>query len=187
MAAAPKRDEASAELIRTYLEDAIGTAKRFETQLRQFAREGDDEDVQAAFSAYAEEARQQHERLAGRLEQLGGRTEEAVRAPVGAIEPASQIPQEEHIREEGTVQHLVAAYAAESGECALYNVLASIAAAAGDRATEALSREIQEEKEKSAKRVFGFIRSRSKIAYNMLTPNELDPAIETKAFDNRVI
>jgi len=187
MAAAPKHGEAGAELIRDYVEGAIAAAESLEPRLRGFAGEGDDEDVQAAFAAHADQTRQQCQRLLARLEQLGGRASDPKDVPAQAIEAGSQIPHEEQIQEEGTVQHLVAAYGLESGECAVYNVLASIAAAAGDQATEALAREIQAEKENAAKKIFGFIRSRSKIAYNMLTPNELDPAIETKAFDSRVV
>lgn len=185
MASAPKRAEAGKELICNYLEARIAAARRLETELRDFAGQGDDEDVQAAFTAQAEESQRQYQRLVLRLQQLGGAPLSNESGP-GTIEAAPQIPLEEHIEEEGTVQHLVAAYAAETRERASYKVLASIAGAAGDQETAALAREIEAEKENAAKRIFGFIRTRSKIAYNMLTPNELDPAVETKAFDSRV-
>jgi len=81
----------------------------------------------------------------------------------------------------------VSAFGMEAGECAFYEALAASAAVAADGPTEALARQIEREKQLAAKKVFSLIRSRSKIAFNMLTPNELDPAVETKAFDNRVV
>jgi ferritin-like metal-binding protein YciE len=179
--------ETSADLIRGYLEDAIAAEKGFEAELREFAGEGDDEDVQAAFAAHANQTRHQQERLAERLQQLGPRISTSAHTLAHALERAPQVPQAGHIQEERTVQHLIAAFGGEMSECAFYEALATIAAAAADADTESLAREIQAEENEAGKKFFSLIRSRSKIAYNMLTPNELDPAVETKAFDNRVV
>lgn len=179
--------ETSADLIRGYVEEAIAAEKSFEAQLRKFADEGDDEDVQAAFAAHADQTQNQHERLAERLEQLGSRTSNAVHPLPRALELTQQVSEAGHIQEELTVQHLIIAYAMEMSESAFYEALATIAVAATDTETEALARQIQAEEQEAGKKFFSLIRSRSKIAYNMLTPNELDPAVETKAFDNRVV
>lgn len=60
--------DAHADLIRRYLEDAIAAERSFETQLRNFASDGDDDEVKETFAAHAEETRIQHELLAARLE-----------------------------------------------------------------------------------------------------------------------
>jgi ferritin-like metal-binding protein YciE len=179
--------ENSADLICGYLDDAVTAAKSFEAELRKFAGEGDDEDVQRAFAAHAGETQCQYERLLEQLEQLGGHSSGAAHSLARAFEVSSQIPPAGDIQEERTVQHLIATFGVEAGECAFYEALACIAAASGDTKTELLARQIQGEHEQAGKKLFSFIRSRSKIAYNMLTPNELDPAVETKAFDNPVV
>lgn len=179
--------ENSVDLICSYLDDAITAEMSFEAELRKFASEGDDEDVQVTFLAHADQKKRRHERLAARLEQLGGHSSGTAHALGRAFEVTPQILQVGDIQEERTVQHLIAAFGVEMGECAFYEALANVAAGSADAATEALARDIQAEEEQSAKKIFSFIRSRSKIAYNMLTPNELDPAVETKAFDNPVV
>lgn len=192
IAVAPKggeRDIAhdSAALICGYLNDAISAGKGFESELRKFAGEGDDEDVQAAFSTRAEHTKRQQELLLERLQQLGGGilTDSDTFAHVFGV-VAQSAPSDE-IQEERAVYRLVTAYGIEQAEGAFYETLAAIAAAAADKTTEALARQIQAEKQQAGKKFFSFIRSRSKIAYNMLTPNELDPAVDTKAFDNPVV
>lgn len=179
--------ENSTNLICSYLDDGITAAKNFEAELRTFAGEGDDDDVQAAFALYADQTRRQRERLAQRLQELGGKPSDAAHGLAHAFEITPQLPQLGDIQEERTVQHLITAFGIETGECAFYEALASVAAASADTTTEALARQMQAEDEQAGKKFFSFIRSRSKIAYNMLTPNELDPAVETKAFDNPVV
>ena len=179
--------ENSVDLICNYLDDAITAGKSFEAELLKFAGEGDDEDIQAAFSARADQIKRQYELLADRLQQLGGRVSELTHGFAQALETTPQISQPGDIQEERTVQHLITAYGVESGECAFSAALATIAAAAGDSTTETLAKQIQAAAEETGKKLFSFIQSRSKIAYNMLTPNELDPAVETKAFDNPVV
>lgn len=179
--------EDAAGLICSYLDEAITAEKRFEVELRKFAGEGDDEDVQAAFAAHADQTRRQQDRLAERLEQLGPQPSGAAHGLARTFDVTAQIPQTREIQEERTVQHLITAFGIEAAECAFYEELANIASALADSSTETLSRQIQAEEEQAGKKLFSFIRSRSKIAYNMLTPNELDPAVETKAFDNPVV
>lgn len=177
--------QTSADLIRNYLEDAVASERASEAQLRGFASEGDDEDVQAAFDRHADETRSQQERLVERLQQMGGSVPAAVHT--SAEEMASQILQEGRIEEERTVRRLIVAFGAETNECAFYEAFATVAETAGDVATGTLARQIQAEEQRAAKKFFSFLSSRSKIAFNMLTPNELDPAVETKAFDNPVV
>jgi ferritin-like metal-binding protein YciE len=179
--------ENSVDVIRRYLDDAIAAEKSFETQLRGFAQEGDDEEVQAAFRAHADQTRVQYERLTQRLETLGGSpsTAKSLFAHLFALTPKAV--QLGHSPAERLAQNLIVAFAAEKSECAMYEALASVAAAAGDESTEKLVREIQAEESEAADKIWRFIPTRSKIAFNLLTAGEIDPAIETKAPDDRVI
>lgn len=162
--------------IRRYLEDALAIEKGAEAQLRAFALEGDDDDVKQAFAAHAEESQIQSQRLAKRLEELGGNSH--VSAHNLASPPA--MLQIGLASEERIVQNLIAAYTEEATECALYQVLIDVAHGAGDEATVNLARSIQAEAHRAADKFWGFIPSRSIIAYNILTIGEIDPAVETK-------
>ena len=180
-------DNGANDLIRRYLQDAIAAESSFETQLRAFAREGDDAEVQGAFAIHAEETQAQHQRLTQRLAELGGTpsTAKGMLAHIFGLSPkAIQIT---HTPEERLAQNLVMAYAVEASECAMYEALASVARSAGDEATEQLAREIQAEERRTADKVWSFIPSRSKIAFNLLTAGEIDPSVETKMADDRLL
>jgi ferritin-like metal-binding protein YciE len=178
---------AATDFLRRCLTDAIEVEDAFESRLREFANQGDDSDVQSAFFSDADALRLRRAGLTARLEQLGG-AEPGGKTPLShLIGAASPDGESVRIQEEQTLHNLIAAFGIESSECALYEVLASVARAADDSATESFARQALAEQHETAQRVFSFLRSRSKIAFNMLTPNELDPAVETKAFQNRVV
>ena len=175
------------DVIQRYLQDAVAAESSFETQLWAFSREGDDSEVQAAFATHAQETQLQLRRLTARLEELGGTpsTAKGMLAHIFGVSPkAVQIT---HTPDERLAQNLVMAYAVEASECAMYEALAVVAQKAGDSVTEQLAREIQEEERRTAEKVWAFIPSRSKIAFNMLTAGEMDPAVETRMADDRVI
>jgi ferritin-like metal-binding protein YciE len=178
---------AAAQLLYRYLDDAIAAERSFETQLRSFAEQGDDDEVQSAFLNHAGQTRTQHERLARRLEQLGGSPSTGKTVLADLYQMGPKLAQAGHVAEERITQNLIAAFSVETGECAMYEALATIAAAAADLETERLAREIQAEEQHAAELIFRFIPSRSKIAFNVLTPHEVDPAIDTKAPDDRII
>ncbi|HZS54215.1 MAG TPA: ferritin-like domain-containing protein [Bryobacteraceae bacterium] len=177
----------SAELIRQYLKETIGAEETLEEQLRSFASEGDDEDVQLAFAEHADETRVHRERLRERLSSVGGGdlAEAGVLAPVLDLRP--KFARAGNTLEERLVQNLFTAFTAEKSECAMYEVLATVAHAAGDSATEVVAREIEAENQRAAEKFFHFLPTRSKIAFNILTAEEIDPAIVTKVADNRLI
>src|ERR1700742_4690584 len=64
--------ETSDEVIKRYLEDAIAAERSVESQLRTYVKEGQDEEVQAAFAAHADVTKSHADRLNARLESLGG-------------------------------------------------------------------------------------------------------------------
>jgi ferritin-like metal-binding protein YciE len=179
--------ETSTHLVRRYLEYAIVAEKDFEVQLRGLAETGDDAEVQAAFLAHAEETRIQCDTLADRLQTLGGPAS-GVKSFLAGV--ADLVPKTSSLgdgQEARVAQNLITAFAIESAECAMYEALGSVAAAAADPVTERLARDIQAQSSATADQLWRFIPTRSKIAFNVLTAGEIDPAIETKAPDNRVI
>ncbi|MGI8958828.1 MAG: DUF892 family protein [Bryobacteraceae bacterium] len=179
--------QTSNTIMRRYLEDAIASEKSFETQLQGFAREGDDEEVNAMFAIHAAETRRQYDRLTARLEELGGSpsTAKSFLAHIFGLAPKSA--QVGHAPEERTTQNLIMAFTVENSECAMYEALAAASEAAGDTATETLAREIQAEEKQTAEKIWRFIPSRAKIAFNLLTASETDPSVNTRTADNRLI
>jgi ferritin-like metal-binding protein YciE len=175
------------DLIKIYLADAIAAEQKFESQLRDFASDGDDDEVRNVFAAHAEETSRQHERLSERLRELGGTPSAGKNFLARIFSLTPRAAQLGHIQEERTVQNIIAAYSVETAEQAMYHALILIAEAAGDSRTAALAREIQAEETSTAQKLWHFIPTRSKIAYNMLTIQEIDPAIETKVADDRLV
>lgn len=143
--------ESSADVVRRYLEDAITAEKSLEAQLTGFAAEAESAGAKQIFERHASETRSQHERLAARLKDLG------TYPPAGKSLLASvfdSIAKTAHRatapNQERTSRNLVAAFAAENGEIAMYEALASISEAAGDTQTAALARSIQHEHKSTA-------------------------------------
>jgi ferritin-like metal-binding protein YciE len=170
----------SEDTVRRYLEDAAAAESAFETQLRAFATEGDDEEVKTAFRTHAAETRTQLKLLSARLEELGGETSSIKEAAARVLSLAPPTVQIAHASEERTTMNLIAAYTVEAGECALYEALIEVARAAGDETTVTLARSIQAEAHRTADKLWSFIPSRSIIAFNVLTIGEVDPSIDTK-------
>ncbi len=179
--------EAGKDVIQHYLEDLVTAEKGFEQQLREFSRSGDDNEVQAAFAEHADETERQQQRLAMRLAELGGRVVPGRVRFSSILNFTPEFPQACEIVEEKTLQNLLLAYTMEAGEFAMYETLATLARAAGDYDTAQLAKQIQTEEREAAEKMWHFLPSRSKIAFNMLTVSEIDPAIETKIADDRII
>lgn len=175
------------DVIRKYLQDAIAAEDSFESQLRSFSAVGDDAEVQAVFAIHANETAVQSKRLTVRLGELGGAPSavKTVLAHLFSLTPRTA--QLTHTPDERLVQNLIAAFAVETSECAMYEALAAVAQAKGDAITERLARDIQSEEQQTALKLWSFIPSRAKIAFNLLTAGELDPAVETKLPDDRLL
>jgi ferritin-like metal-binding protein YciE len=157
--------ETANDAIKAYLQDAIAAERNFETQLRQFAREGENELVQRMFLQHADETRLQYERLGARLEEIGGSpsTAKSILAHILGMAPkAGQIFEDESER---VVQNLMMAYAVENSEIAMYEALATVAAAAGDAETEALARSIQIQERQTADKVWSQIANAARTSF----------------------
>ena len=183
--------ETQVEVLRRYLDDAVAAEKAFESQLRSFAAEGDDDDtqqysmnddeVQAAFAEQARLTAAQIVRLTARLEQFGG-TPSMAKSLLGKFFGfAPKTAQLTHREEERLTQNLMMAYTVEMSQVALYEALAVTARLALDEQTAQLAHDISLEEREAAIVFWRFIPSRSKIAFNMLTAGEVDPSVDTKA------
>lgn len=179
--------ESNREIIARYLQDAIAAESGFESQLRSFAQEGDDEEVQSSFAEHARQTASQIERLKLRLSALGEQPSMAKGFFAQFLALAPKAAQLTHNREERLTQNLIAAYSVEMSECAMYESLKTVATLAGDEQTVTLAESIAAEELQAAEKFWHFLRSRSKIAFNVLTAGEVDPAIETKAPDDRLL
>lgn len=162
------------ELIRAYLEDAIAAEKNFETQLRAFAKEGDDATAQSMFAQHADETRVQYDRLQARLNALGGSPsglKSMLAHMIGMLPKAAQIG---HEKEERTVQNLMMAYTVECSEMAMYEALATVARSAGDVETEQLARSIQDEERATAEKVWAHLPVAARIAFNRVAGGDVE-------------
>lgn len=178
--------ETSQQVICRYLKDAIAAEDGFESQLRDFAEEGDDEEVQSVFATHARQTASQIERLSTRLRALGeqpSRGKSVVANLLGLAPKAAQLvrPAEERL-----TQNLIQAFSIEMSECAMYEALLTVAKLAGDTETATLASAIAAEERETAEKLWHFLPSRSKIAFNILTIGEVDLSVETRAPDDRI-
>ncbi|HEY3824317.1 MAG TPA: DUF892 family protein [Bryobacteraceae bacterium] len=128
-----------------YLEDVEAAERNFEDALAGFSKMGDQPQVRSLMAMMSGKARTQHERLAGRLKDLGGSPSAAksVLAHLLAFTPVSA--QMGHTDAEKSTQHLMITFAAASAEMAMYESLAAVARAGDDDETERLARQLQDE------------------------------------------
>lgn len=174
--------------LRSSLRLAQQIEESLEQQLARYAAfPGDDEEVQRLFAYGCEQARENVQALVSRLAQLDGLPahDDVQASTLAGV--ASALDHSGHVTEEQTLQNLVAAYTAVSAQLGGYKLLGLMASAAADALTVSLAAQLQSNKQSVAERIFHFIPSRAKIAFNMLTPSEIDPAVETRAADDRLL
>jgi len=73
-----------------------------------------------------------------------------------------------HEESERVTQNLMMAYAVENSEIAMYESLATVAAAAGDAETERLARDIQAQEDATAGKVFAMIPAAAARSFQQL-------------------
>lgn len=161
-------DYTTTDIIKRYLQDAIAAENTFESQLRGMAKEGNDPQAHALFQQHAEETKSQIDRLTARLRALGESpsTMKSFMAHMFAFAPKSA--QLGHDEAERVSQNLMMAYAVEHSEIAMYEALATVAAAAGDQITATLARDIQAEEQRTADKVWAMIPTASTDALSKL-------------------
>ncbi|HYP06773.1 MAG TPA: DUF892 family protein [Bryobacteraceae bacterium] len=161
-------DNNTQDIIIRYLQDAIAAENTFESQLRGMAKEGDDPNAHALFQQHAEETASQIERLTARLAALGESpsTMKSFMAHMFAFAPKTA--QIGHDEAERVTQNLMMAYTVEHSEIAMYESLATVAAAAGDQITSSLAREIQAEEQRTADKVWALIPTAASMSLSKL-------------------
>lgn len=162
-------DNNTQDIIKRYLQDAIAAENSFESQLRGFAKEGEDSEVQQLFAQHAEETASQIRRLTSRLSALG-ETPSGLKSMLAHVFSfAPKAASLGHDESERTTQNLMAAYAVENSEVAMYESLATVAETLGDTSTAQLAREIQGEEEATAKKVWQHIAPSARRSLTKLT------------------
>lgn len=161
--------ESASEVIIRYLDDAIAAEKNFESQLRSFAKSGDQPEAKQLFEQHADETRRQHERLTARLEALGKSPSsmKSFMAHLFGMAPATA--QIGHEPAEKNTQQLIIAYSVENAEIATYEAFATVCSAAGDAETERLVREIQAEERTTAEKVWNALPRSARDALHKVT------------------
>jgi len=142
------------EILVRYLEDAIAAEKSFETQLIGFSKEAQDPTVQSMFRQHAEETKGQYTALTQRIEELGGSASTLKSFLAHMFNFAPKVAQIGHDMYERQTQNLMMAFAVENAEVAMYESLAQVAKLAGDSRTEELARQIQQQEEQTAEKVW---------------------------------
>ncbi|MBS1815921.1 MAG: DUF892 family protein [Acidobacteria bacterium] len=155
--AATASGSSPAELIRTYVQDAIAAENSFETQLNGFSKEGNDPAIQSLFAEHAVETKGQYEALTTCLEALGGSTSTFKSLLAHVFNFAPKIAQVGYDAEERMTQNLMMAFAVENAEVAMYECLAESCRLAGDAETESLVLRIQQQEKATAEKVWSRI------------------------------
>lgn len=161
--------EQPVDIVKRYLQDCIAAERNFESQLRSFSKEGEQDEVKRLFAQHADETRHQYERLEGRLRELGGAPSTMKSFVAHLFGFAPKAASLGHEDEERNSQDLMIAYSVERAEEGMYEALATVASAAGDTQTEQLARAIQQEERTTADKVWAMIAPSSRDAFNKLT------------------
>ncbi len=143
----------SQELVSTYIQDAEAAERNFEDALATFGKAGDQSPVQSFFQWASAKAKTQHERLEARLRELGGSPSTAKSVLAHILAFSTTAAQIGHEPAEKNTQHLIMCVGAASAEMAMYESLATVAAAAGDSKTEQLARQLQSEEKTTTTRL----------------------------------
>ncbi len=162
----------STESIRAYLEDAIAAEKSFETQLRDFAKEGSSDQSQQLFLQHADETRVQYQRLSERLKELGGEPSGAKSFLAHLVGMSPKLAQMGHDVMDRLTQNLIIAYSVENCEIAMYEALIAVAEEAGDPATAQLARSIQAEERATAEKVWQRLPATALSAFHKMAGQE---------------
>jgi ferritin-like metal-binding protein YciE len=153
------------EYLTKHLENVIAAERNFEDVLSRFSSEGEQEDVQKMFSELSAKARTQHQRLEGRLKELGGSPSTLKSAVAHLLAATPLVAQAGQTPQEKNTQHLIITYAAAAAEMAMYEALATVSRNAGDLKTEQLARQLQAEEKEDHKIVWAMLGSSARRSF----------------------
>ena len=142
--------EKSANLIHRYLNEAIAAEEALAHQFQKYSKQAEDEAARNAFHQYAEEAKGHERRLRDALAAAGG-SPPVMKILLGHIFGLGAKPADtDGGPADGMMQDLVLSCAVENSEAGMYQVLATMADAAGEGDTADLARDIQAQKHAAA-------------------------------------
>ena len=142
--------EKSANLIHRYLNEAIAAEEALAHQFQKYSKQAEDEAARNAFHQYAEEAKGHERRLRDALAAAGG-SPPAMKILLGHIFGLGVKPAATEAGEaDRLMQDLILACAVENSEAGMYQVLATMADAAGEGDAADLARDIQAQKHAAA-------------------------------------
>jgi hypothetical protein len=174
------------EVIIRYLGDSISAERSLDAQFRSCSKDGDDSDVQAYFKSSAERAALHAEALESRRSALNATEHQGSHFLADILAAVPRAAQLRHTAEERIAQNLIKGFALSKSAAAMYLALQCSARIAGDDQTAEIAARFAAEEESAAESFWHFLPSRSKIAYNVSTAGEIDPAVETRAPDDRL-
>ena len=151
-------------------------------EFRSLVPEGDDEDVQKFFLQQADLASDEAEFF---LNYSGGEVD----GTSDLSELVTQIPlalATARISEERILQGIIAVFTALNAKRAAFAGLRQVALKTGVSDLARAAAKVEAQAEEASGRAWHFLPSRSKIAFNMLTLDEVDPAVDTKMAGDRI-
>lgn len=155
----------SQEVVATYVQDAEAAERNFEDALATFGKAGDQGTVKGFFEWASAKAKTQHERLEARLRELGSSPSAAKSILAHLLAFSTTAAQIGQNPAEKNTQHLIMCVGAASAEMAMYESLASVAAASGDTKTEQLARELQKEEKDDWDQAWALLASSAKASF----------------------
>ncbi len=151
-------------------------------EFRSLVPEGDDEDVQNFFQKQADVASDEAEYFlnysAGEVDGTNDLSEFVTQIPL-ALASA-------RIGEERILQGIIAVFTALNAKRAAFAGLRQLALENGVSDLAEAAAKVEAQAEEAAGCAWHFLPSRSKIAFNMLTLDEVDPAVDTKMAGDRI-
>jgi ferritin-like metal-binding protein YciE len=156
------------EVITTYIQDAEAAERNFEDALTTFGKTGEQNQVKSFFEWASARAKTQHQRLEARLRALGAEPSTAKSMLAHLLAFSTTAAQIGHEPEEKNTQHLIMCVGAAASEMAMYESLASVAAAAGDTQTEQLARELQAEEKDDYEKAWKLLGPSARNAFEVV-------------------
>lgn len=157
--------EQAKDVILRYVQDAEAAERNFEDALTNFGMTGEQNAVKSLMSHASNKAKTQHERLEARLRALGGEPSKAKSMLAHILAFGPTLAQIGHEPAEKNTQHLIVVIGAAAAEMAMYESLASVAAAGGDTQTEQLARQLQKEEKEDWDQAWQLLATSAKASY----------------------
>lgn len=149
-------ESAQDKLVR-YLDDAWAVEKALVGSLGDMAAATDVPEVRAVFEEHQQVTRMQQERLEARLSALG-QTPSGGKGLLNSIAgKLSELVHGLHDEEDKTTQNLIKGFTTENFETGMYQSLMAYASAIGDTETASLARELMQQEQEAAQKVFSLI------------------------------